>query len=135
MAMTKREQAELEALRQGLAEAKALRWLGIPEPTRMPLPEKGYVNGWDFNAYVWSVTKAWTGSLSHSRLGHVEDDTRARYGRDMSAGQGGLPLYATELDALIALRLATERECAKKLAALDRRIDAERAASADGAAA
>ena len=133
MAMTKREQAELEALLQRFAEAKALRWLGVPEPARMPLPEKGYVNGWTFNTYDSGVNTAWTGSNSHSRSGHRTDDGQG-YRRNISASQGGLPLYATELDALIALRLATERECARKLAALDRRIDAERAASADGAA-
>ena len=134
MAMTKREQAELEALRQELAEAKALRWLGVPEPARMPLPEKGYVNGWTFNSYNSGVDTAWTGPHSHSRSRHRTDDCQGHLG-NMSASRGGLPLYATELDALIALRLATERECAKKLAALDQRIDAERAASVDGAAA
>ena len=133
MAMTKREQADMEALRQGLAEAKALRWLGVPEPTRMPLPEKGYVNGWTFNTYNSGVDTAWTGPNTHSHSCHRTDDGK-QYLRNISASQGGLRLYATELDTLIALRLATERECARKLAALDRRIDAERAASADGAA-
>ena len=134
MAMTKREQAELDALRQELAEAKALRWLGVPEPVRMPLPEKGYVNGWTFNTYNSGVDTAWTGPNSHSHSCHRTDDGQG-YLRNISASQGGLPLYASKLDVLIALRLATERECAKTLAALDRRIDAERAASADGAAA
>ena len=134
MAMTKREQAELDALRQELAEAKALRWLGVPEPVRMPLPEKGYVNGWDFNTFNNDVAKAWTETNWHNGHNHRTDNGQG-YRKDISRSMYGLPIYASKLDALIALRLATERECAKKLAALDRRIDAERAASADGAAA
>ena len=134
MAMTKREQAELENLRQELAEAKALRWLGVPEPTRMPLPEKGYVNGWDFNIFNTGVAKAWTEINWHSGHCHRTDNGQ-KYRKDIYRSMYGLPIYASKLDALIALRLAAERECAKKLAALDQRIDVERAASADGAAA
>ena len=132
MAMTKSEQSELKALRQELAEAKALRFLGIPEPTRMPLPENGYESGWDFNVYSMDVTKAWTDRHFHSRSGHRSDNATVSVGRHFARSQSGLPLYATKLDALIAMRLAKERDCAKQLADADQRIEAERATANTG---
>ena len=131
MAMTKSDLLVMKALCQELAEARALRFLGIPEPTRMPLPEKGYVNGWEFNAYDWGVGKAWTALRSHGRHIHRTDDGDS-YRRDISSSQGGRPIYASKLDAMIALRLAKERECAKQLGDLDQRIEAVRANSSDG---
>jgi len=125
--MNKREQAEVENLLQQLAEAKALRFLGVPEPARMPLPETGYMNGWEINEYSTAVGTAWTSANAHSRLGYRTDDDSPERRRNVRAYQGGLPLYATKLDALIALRLAKEREFAVELGKLDRRIEDERA--------
>ena len=119
MPMNKREQAEVENLRQQLAEAKALRFLGVPEPARMPLPETGYINGWEFNAYSTAVGTAWTSANAHSRFSHRTDDNSFESRREVAASQNGRRLYATQLDALIALRLAKEREFAAELGKLD----------------
>jgi hypothetical protein len=126
MAMTKAEKAAMDAMRQELAEARALRWLGAPPPVRSVLPPSGrgdpaYRNGWEFNAYTAKVFPQWTESVSHG-AGHRTDDGawRARI-----ASQNGRALYATKLDATIALRLATEARCAQDLARIDAMIAAE----------
>jgi hypothetical protein len=114
MTMTKAERAEMEALRTKLA----LRWSGMTPPERMPLPAKGYVNGWDFNASSNRVLARWTERQCHG-FGdehRTDDGTRG----SISGSQNGRRLYATKREALIALRLAQEAHCATVL----RRIDA-----------
>lgn len=117
MAMTKAEQAEMEALRTKLA----LRWSG-ERPKLLPLPAIGsgdIVRGWDFNPHrsggYGSVYPAWTGSSLHGN-GHDRTDI---------ASQGPRPLYATKREALIALRLAKEEEFAGALRAIDVLIESE----------
>lgn len=121
MAMTKAERAEIEALRTKLA----LRWSGAVAPERMPLPARGYINGWDFNSYgVGSVYPAWTESNGHGRGQHRTDD--GTNWRDRPSGsQQGLPIYATKRDALIGLRLAKELEFAAALHRIDAMIEDE----------
>src|SRR4249920_1019134 len=124
MTMTRREQAEMDALRRELAEAKALRWLGVPEPERsVRPPEHGYANGWEFLAYQdGRVEPMWTDSVLHGR-GHRNGNGPHGF----PASQGSRAFYVTKLDALIALRLAKEREVAAMLARIDRQIEEERA--------
>ncbi len=119
--MTKREQAHVAALEEQLRLAKALRWSNAPAPDRIPLPESGYVNGWDFNDYQnGKVTKGWTEKYAHGYSDVWRDGTEKEY---IPGSQNGRRLYATQLDALIALRMAKELDCAKILANIDRQID------------
>lgn len=121
MSMTKKEQAEMAALRQALAEARALRFPDYPVPPRLDPPEgsSGDVRrGWTFNAYSGSVSKGWFGSGSH---GEGDGERRLHLG---SQGVGG-PWYATKREALQALRIVKTHDYAKALAALDQRIAAE----------
>jgi hypothetical protein len=119
MAMTKAEKSEMDALRTKLA----LRWSGVAEPERLPVPERGYVNGWLFNAHdTGRVLKAWTEAHRHGRDEHRSDDSTA-YGR--SASQNSSRLYASKRDALIALRLEQERRCAALLFRTDEMIASE----------
>lgn len=123
--MNKREEAEMASLRNQLALAKALRWIGIEPPKKIP-PPSGYGNprnnGWNFNAYQdGRVFKAWSESTAHGD-GHL-DDVQSR----QAGSQNGVSLYTTALDALIGLRLAKEAECARILAQIDRKIEEERA--------
>lgn len=120
MAMTRKEAAEMESLRKQLAEAKALRYSGLPEPERLPIPTAGRVNGWDFNSYGdGKVDRCWTEMNAHG-FGHLPTGART-----VTGSQRGGRLYATRLDALIGLRLAKERDCAALLARIDRMIEEE----------
>jgi hypothetical protein len=96
----------------------ALRWPGLPEPERLPVPEAGgHVEGWDFNEYAHDVFEAWTEAVAHGR-GPYPKDRSTR-----SASQRSRRVYATERDALIALRHALSRQYAKNLARVDAQID------------
>ena len=129
MAMTKKEAADMETLKRQLAEAVALRFSSEPAPVRMPLPTKGYVNGWNVNSYGnGKIFEAWTERYSHGS-GHRADDG-TKYLPDLGASQNATPLFKTKLEALIALRMHQEQECARLLAATDFQIAAEREAVA-----
>jgi hypothetical protein len=118
MAMTKAERAEIDALKVKLA----LRWSGAAPPERMPLPEKGYVNGWDFNLYRGHAIPCWSERTSHGVDEHRSDDGTQYY---MRGNRDGRRLYATKREALIALRLERESECAALLHKIDQLIEAE----------
>ena len=121
MTMNKKEAAEMDALRVELSEAKALRFSNVPQP-RQTLPDKGYINGWDFNLYRRCAFKAWTEKHGNGEGHRIDDGSWAN--RPHSISQGCRPLYLSKRDALVAMRIATEKECAKSLAAIDRMIDA-----------
>lgn len=119
MAMTKKEREEMEALKKELRLAKALRWTEKIEPDVEP-PSVNYMNdldlakGWLFNSYSGSIVKACSSSVSHN------------YGSDDgTTSKGARRLYSTKLRAMRALRNAVERECARKLAEIDRYIEEE----------
>lgn len=119
MTMTKAERAEMEALRTKLA----LRWSGMTPPERMPLPEKGYVNGWDYHWGRNTVFPCWTERDRHGfNEAHRADSGPSFH---LSAKRDGRPLYATKREALIALRLAQEEQCAKLLRLVDTMIEDE----------
>ncbi len=128
MAMNKKEQAEVAELRNQLYLARALGWSHAPEPERMPIPTgfNKYANGWDYNAYFGSsfgrpdAERAWTSSINHGS-GHVTDPSKRP-----SASQNSKCLFFTRLDALVALRLELEKNTAKILAEVDRKIETER---------
>lgn len=119
MAMTKAERAVMDTLRDELALAKALRYSGLVEPERMAIPDDGYVKGWDFNAHSDEVDERWS-ERSSSGYGTYQTNPHLR-----SERRDGRRLYATRRDALIGLRLAMEKRCAKQLAAIDALIERE----------
>jgi len=114
MAMNKAEKAAMEALEREIA----FRWPTMPEPKRMVIPEPmgkvEVVDGYDYNLHTRTVRKCWTGSVRH---GEWYDGRRSSH-----ASQNGKALYATEADALIALRWAICREVAGTLHGVDRLI-------------
>lgn len=121
MPMTKREQSAMDALRLELSEARALRFIGVPAPVRVSPPLGGRFNGWNFTTSHGSrVYQAWSESSFHG-VGHLLDG-----GKWTISSQGAIALYATKLDALIALRIAKEAEFARSLAQIDRLIEQER---------
>jgi len=117
----------MERLRRELREARALGWSGLVGPTRLRPPENGYINGWLCNVYqsgrVW---QAWSEKTRHGD-GHRTDQNTSKSG--LNASHDGCALYASKLDALIALRLQKERELARILADIDAQIEAEREGS------
>ena len=118
MALSKKDQAAFDGLREALYQAKAFRFTD-PVPPDLPVPKYGEpdTTGWDFNAYTGHVAEAWSGVAAHGN-----GPARSSKG---TAIQQGRNLYSTKLLALRALRRAVEMECAKKLACIDRQIDIE----------
>lgn len=128
MAMNKRE-----ADRLAKAEAAvSLRWSTLEGPDAVRPPDidpakvaRDGANGWTFRPHFFATgmvlfaEKSWTSGYSHGS-GH-RDWNIVQKGY-IPGSQGGEPLYSTELAATIALRLALEKECAAKLAAVDARI-------------
>jgi hypothetical protein len=116
MAMTKKERAEVEELRQRLATVAALRWTE-PVGTDVPVP-------------------AWNGELSKGFLpcgDRVEvacsSSTYHAIGRtDKTNSHRAVALYSTRLLALKALRHNLELEFALRLARIDAQIENEKLA-------
>ena len=117
MAMTKKEQAEVAALKNRLSTLAALRWTEAVDPD-IPIPDgTGLAKGWLFNGYgVWPrAEKACSSSVYHS------------FGSDdKTSTQGARQLYSTKLLALKAMRHEIEIQCAKKLLSVDLQIAAEK---------
>lgn len=130
MAMTKAEKAEMEKIRHDLALALALRFCGLPEPELMPKPVYGggMVEGWDMNPHGSGRVEICTTSAHSHWLGRgldgvVQDEEISTHGRVWAYGSSGaISLYRSPADALLALRLAKEREFAQTLARIDRQI-------------
>lgn len=127
MAMTKKEHAEMDALREARDLARAMRWPEYPDPARLPVPtgHGEFTTGWDINAHClrdpWrnvadAAYPAWTGVVSHGR-GH---DHPGKNG-----SQQPKRLYATHRDALLGLRLVVTEEFARALAKIDAAITAQ----------
>ena len=124
--MTKSEQELMGPMRAQLREACALGFSRYRVPERMPIPDQGHVNGWDFSVYSGRPVPCATGRSSHHYDTHIVDGQKSPPGR-----QSGLRLFTTRRDALIALRLAKEKEFAKTLADIDDDIEAEHAKGAE----
>jgi len=112
MSMTKAEKANVERLETDLA----FRWPTEPEPSRSVRASSSgeTVEGWDFNAWNSAITRMWSTSVNH---GTFYD------GKKSGDSQNGRPLYATERDALLALRWALCRKYAAELRIVDRRME------------
>lgn len=125
MAMTKKERAEMDDLRRQLDEARSLLPWSADMPSTVPPPRDGRYNGWDFNAYQdCKVFEAWSECVAHG-TGHPPPGPR-----NFSGSQNGKRLFASRLDALIALRITKTNDCAKLLAKIDAEIATEKTAVA-----
>ena len=127
MAMTKAEKAEMERLQYELSLARALRWSDRPMPERVKITQsmssKEVVQGWNFSSgriingsMRDAVFEAWTTRMSHGHGVHVADNLR------LASSRQCCPVFATRLNALVALRLEVQQECAGKLALIDNHI-------------
>lgn len=112
--LSKKQHAELEAQAHESRIRAALHWtVAAPGPDVQP-PEgwSELATGYMFHAYAMQVEVACTGSNTHA-IGRT----------DKTTSQNACSLYSTRLLALLALRNAVERECAEKLAKIDRMIE------------
>ena len=116
MAMNKKEQAEMESLRDQLRLAQALRYTEpVAKDVKPPLCG-GLMTGFLYNACPnsWRVEPACSSSSYHS------------FGRDdKTDSQQPAWLYSTRLLALRACRNDAERRSAKWLAEIDEAIAEE----------
>lgn len=128
MAMTKKEQAEMERLRFDLALARAMRWPSYPKPASMTVAEikdslvdggvqygspQKVARGWFTNAYSQRLTYGCSNGISHNNDG------------DKTTTQNMGQMYRTKADAARAMRFEMTEDFAKKLAAVDRIISEE----------
>jgi hypothetical protein len=123
MALNKKEQAEMAALKREALLGRALRWTD-PVPRDLPPPNSGVTvtQGWDFNAHCGTVDKAWSSAVHHGR-GEYQSKGRS------SGSQNPRTLFSNEELALRACRHAMERDFAERLAAIDARLEALRGAA------
>jgi len=127
MAMNKAERAAFDHAQRQLGEARALGWSQLPQPK--PLDGQ-QIEGWYINKHHREVKPA-------CRVGHLTylGMTLSRYadladsGQRPSGTQGGYPLYRTEVEALIALRLELERDFATLLQHVDGQLAVARGQS------
>jgi hypothetical protein len=114
MAMTKKEQAYVEAL----LTVSALRYTADVAPD-VPVPEGG--SGKTTRGFLYY------GECSGSpRLQEIESTSYSHRDVGSSSGsQGCRVLYSTKLLALKALRRAVEKECARRLRQVDCMIERE----------
>ena len=114
MAMTKKEQAERQALLNEIARLKAWR---LTQPVERDLAPPEYkdgeklTRGWDFNSHSMTVYKACSSSIYH---GH---------GWEKTTSQRPIALFSTRERAYAALRYAVEQECLDRLARIDMTLE------------
>jgi hypothetical protein len=120
MAMTKKEQAAMQAAIDKAETLAALRWTE-PVAKDVPPPEKGYTEGWEFNIYTKAVDPYWSSCIYHGQGPAPKDGNCYDGGR-----QNPRKLYSTKLLALMALRHEVEKEAATSLMRIDRLIEAEK---------
>lgn len=118
MAMNKREAERLADAERAARTNRALRWSDYETAPDLPIPEEGHTQGWDYNAWTYTVTPAWSESTAHGNGEH----SAVRYGP-----QNGRALYSTRRRALCALRRAMEENFATRLAEIDEAILQEEA--------
>lgn len=117
MAMTKKEQAEFETMRQMRDLALALRFRSEPLPQPMQLPEdhQELKVGWYGNSYTKEVSKGCFTKHNYS----IDR-------KDMTKHSGREDFYNTRLDALFVMRNKVAMKAAIELANIDREIEKER---------
>jgi hypothetical protein len=117
MAMTKKEQAEMKAAIDRADTLAALRWTN-PVRRNVDVPQDGYSQGWDYNAYTREVFMGWSGIVSHGKGPAPE------VGKHRSGSQQPRRYYSTQALALAAMRHEIEQKAAADLLKIDRQIAA-----------
>ena len=115
MAMTKKEQAEMKAAIDRAETLAALRWTA-PVERDVEVPQQGYSEGWDYNAFSMSVWQGWS-----DRIYHGNGKAPVGY-KDRNGTQGGRRMYSTKALALAAMRHEMEQKFASHLLSVDRQI-------------
>ena len=113
--MTKKEQAEMKAAIDRAETLAALRWTA-PVERDVEVPQQGYSEGWDYNAYTMRVWQGWS-----DRVYHGKGKAPVGY-KDRNGSQGSLRMYSTEARALAAMRHELEQKFAADLLSVDRQI-------------
>lgn len=115
MAMTKKEQSEMKAAIDRAEKLAALRWTA-PVERDVEVPQQGYSEGWDYNAFSMSVWQGWS-----DRIYHGKGKAPVGY-KDRNGTQGGRRMYSTKALALAAMRHEMEQKFASHLLSVDRQI-------------
>ena len=119
MAMTKKEQAAMQAAIDRADTLAALRWTA-PVQRDVDVPKDGYSEGWDYNAHSREARPGWSCRVSHgSGLAPGKDVLRR-----INRSQGPRRLYSTQVLALAAMRHEIEQKVAADLLKIDRQIAA-----------
>jgi hypothetical protein len=117
MAMTKKEQAAMQAAIDRADTLAALRWTN-PVERDVDVPKDGYSEGWDYNAWNKNVFIGWSSRFSHG-TGAAPDAGKHKTGSQMARRY-----YSTEALALAAMRHEIELKVAADLLKIDRQIAA-----------
>jgi len=126
MAMTKKEQAAMQAAIDRAETLAALRWTN-PVSRDVGIPETGYSQGWDYNAWTQQVFIGWSCRVSHGTGPSPEA------GKRRSAYQFPRCYYSTQSLALAAMRHEIEKRAAADLLKIDRQIAALQESGAEPA--
>lgn len=116
MAMTKKEQAAMQAAIDRAELLAALRWTSPVNEDVPPPTDGGYSEGWTFHAHSGIVERKWSGSAFNGRGPAPERGTHK------SGQQGSIWMFSTQEKALSAMRNELEKMAAEELLAVDRRI-------------
>ena len=129
MAMTKKEEAAMQAAIDRAETLAALRWTG-PVERDVGVPLQGYSEGWDYNVHSGRVWFGWS-----DRVGHGTGPAPTGSDRYRSGSQGSRRMFSTQAKALAAMRHEMEQKAAADLMKVDRQIvDAMKVNEAVGAA-
>lgn len=118
MAMTKKEQAAMQAAIDRAETLAALRWTG-PVERDVGVPLQGYSEGWDYNAHSMRVWTGWSCQVVHGQ-GPAPKEGERHY----NGSQGARRMFSTKAKALAAMRHEMEQKAAADLLKVDRQIAA-----------
>lgn len=128
MAMTKKEQAAMQAAIGRAETLAALRWTW-PVERDVDVPLNGYSEGWDYNAHGQRVWQGWSDRVAHGE-GPAPEANKYLIG-----SQGSQRMFSTKALALAAMRHEMEQKAAADLMRVDQQIAAAtQAGEAVGAA-
>jgi hypothetical protein len=128
MAMSKKEQAAMQAAIDRAETLAALRWTA-PVERDVGVPLQGYSEGWDYNPHAQRVWFGWSGQVCHGEGKAPEQGSKYR-----SGSQGSRRMFSTHAKALAAMRHEMEKKFAAELLRVYRQIAATAIADAAGAA-
>ena len=118
MAMTKKEQAAMQAAIDRAETLAALRWTG-PVERDVGVLLQGYSEGWDYNAHSMRVWLGWSDRVAHGTGPAPTGSDRFR-----SGSQGSRRMFSTQAKALASMRHELEQKAAADLLTVDRQIAA-----------